>query len=292
MTIHLFILESMVCAALYTSVKGGGGPEQQRMNFDELYKEVSFLSRLFRGEFIFPTEGFNHNLKVAIQRLEADDVLLLTKEGTQVVAVELSERERESHRENFDFYCFLVWPFIEATWLGAVSLMMLTPPHGWTLADHWADAKNVHDMAQLLGKTLYHQGDLSYYEAVNKETLKNCYSRFAEEGIIVTRRTPSPKSSEVLTLADDWLPQRDSTGELVPSGRLWEFTEAISQSRREGKNRRDGISVRKRVLGLIDIVGKQIWEDKAHEKTGAMTGQGTQSRKRGRRSDMQPVAKI
>jgi hypothetical protein len=292
MTIHLFILESMVCAALYTSVKGGGGPEQQKMSFEELRKEVAFLSQLFRGEFIFPTEGLDHNFQVAIERLEEDKVLLLTKDGDHVVTVELSELERESHRENFDFYCFLVWPFIEATWLGAVSLMMLAPPQGSTLTDTWLDAKKVHDMAQLLGKTLYHQGDLSYYEAVNKETLKNCYSRFAEEGIVITKRIQQPKMSQVVTLSPDWLPQRDEAGRLIPAGRLWEFTEAISHSRREGKNRRDGYSVQKRVLGLIDIVAKQIWEDKAREKDGPETTQGKKSRKRGRRSDMQPVAKL
>jgi hypothetical protein len=292
MTIHLFILESMVCAALYTTVKGGGGPEQQSMSFEELRKEVLFLSQLFRGEFIFPTEGLDHNLQLAIERLEDDKVLALTKEGDQVVAVGLSELERQSHRENFDFYCFLVWPFIEATWLGAVSLMMLAPAPGTTLTDSWLDAKKVHDMAQLLGKTLYHQGDLSYYEAVNKETLKNCYSRFAEEGIVITKRTQQPKSSQIVTLAEEWRPQRDSEGKLMPAGRLWEFTEAISHSRREGKNRRDGYSVQRRVLGLIDIVGKQIWEDKAREKDGALAAQGKKSRKRGRRSDMQPVAKL
>ena len=45
-------------------------------------------------------------------------------------SVELSDAERLCGRENYDFYCFLIWPFIEASWLGAVSLMGLTPPVG------------------------------------------------------------------------------------------------------------------------------------------------------------------
>lgn len=87
-----------------------------------------------------------------------------------------------------------------------------------------------------LGKTLYHQGDLSYFEAVNKESLKNAYQRFAEEGIIlVARRKGSTKIPATIKLAPDWTPQREpQTGKLLDRGRLWDFTEKIAQSRREG----------------------------------------------------------
>ena len=51
-----------------------------------------------------------------------------TSETEELAYIQLSDVERESGRENYDFYCFLIWPFIEASWLGAVSLMMLTPP--------------------------------------------------------------------------------------------------------------------------------------------------------------------
>ena len=45
MTIHLFISEALVSAAMYTRVKQGGGPENQRLSFDTLYNQVSFLSQ-------------------------------------------------------------------------------------------------------------------------------------------------------------------------------------------------------------------------------------------------------
>jgi hypothetical protein len=38
----------------------------------------------------------------------------------------------------------------------------------------------------------------------------------------------------------------------VPEGRLWDFIEKIAQSRREGKNRRDGATVSTRVLRLTE----------------------------------------
>ena len=46
MTIHLFISEALVSAAMYIKVKQGGGPENQRISFDALYDQVSFLSQV------------------------------------------------------------------------------------------------------------------------------------------------------------------------------------------------------------------------------------------------------
>ena len=46
MTIHLFITEALVSAAMYTRVKQGGGPDNQRISFDLLRDQVSFLSQV------------------------------------------------------------------------------------------------------------------------------------------------------------------------------------------------------------------------------------------------------
>ena len=86
-----------------------------------------------------------------------------------------------------------------------------------------------------LGKTLYHQGDLSYFEAVNKESLKNAYQRFEEEGIILLSRSKDSKLPTTVKLAHDWVPTRDESGSISQCGRLWEFTEMIAQSRSEGQ---------------------------------------------------------
>lgn len=274
MTIHLFILQSLVSVGMYIRIKQGGGPENQRISHQELYDYVSFLSQLFRGEFIFPTEGLAANLEKTLRGLEMDNVLRVIRVSSDLARieyVELSPVERESGRENYDFYCFLLWPFVEASWLGAVSLMMLTPPPSPSSSSSnpsstdstdspWLDIKKVQDRAQLLGKTLYHQGDLSYFEAVNKETLKNAYTRFEDEGILLVRRSKDPRVPSACRLAPDWIPARDAaTGRLLAEGKLWQFAERISQSRREGKNRRDGKTVRRRVLSLVDLVGGPLW---------------------------------
>ncbi|KAL8997975.1 MAG: hypothetical protein Q9169_002897 [Polycauliona sp. 2 TL-2023] len=289
MTIHLFISEALVCAAMYTKVKQGGGPDNQRISFDELYEQVGFLSSIFRGEFIYPTAGLLVNLHRTLVGLESDGVIKLTRadpgkatnlDTHDILSVEISPTERKMGRENFDFYNFLLWPFIESTWLGAVSLMGLTPPSP-SQSDAWLNIRQAQETTQTLGKTLYHQGDLSYFEAVNKETLKNAYQLFAEEGIVLMRKSsssssnqtsPSSSSSTTTTtairLAPEWTPRRDEGGSIVPEGRLWDFIEKIAKSRREGKNRRDGATVSTRVLRLADLVGKELFETAVVEGEG------------------------
>jgi len=138
--------------------------------------------------------------------------------------------------------------------------------------EQWVDFKKAQDLAQVLGKTLYHQGDLSYYEAVNKEMLRNAFARQEEEGIMIVSRPKGSKEQPKVRLAAAWLPQRDNDGNLKAEGKLWEFCELISQGRREGKNRRDGATVKTRVLRLADLVGKELWERGIDDRTGSGSG--------------------
>ncbi|MCJ1245448.1 hypothetical protein MMC30_002652 [Trapelia coarctata] len=256
--INLFVSEALVAISMYTRVKLGGGANNQIITYEELYRQISFLSQLFRGEFIYSTEGLPSNLEKTLRGLEADTVIKVSRDPKGApLTVELSDVERQRGREDFDFYCFLIWPFCEASWLGAVSLMALTPPPGQE--DVWLDLKHVQDMAQLFGKTLYHQGDLSYFEAVNKETLKNAYQRFEGEGIILLSKPRDSKAPTTIKLAPDWTPKRDGQGKIKAEGRLWDFTEGIAKSRREGKNRRDGATVSTRVLALADKAGRELY---------------------------------
>ncbi|KIN00347.1 hypothetical protein OIDMADRAFT_164737 [Oidiodendron maius Zn] len=293
MTIHLFISEALVSASMYTRVKLGGGPENQKITYDELRKQVLFLSSLFRGEFIYPTEGLVVNLDNTVRGLETDKVVELDRDREgKITAVGLSNVERRAGHENYDFYCFLIWPFVEAFWLGAVSLLALVPPLG-DKRDGWLDLKKCQDSAQLLGKTLYHQGDLSYFEAVNKETLKNSWTRFEEEGIITVLKSKSSKTLPRTKLSSNWTPRRDpKTGLIVAEGRLWDFIEKIAQSRREGKNRKDGATVSTRVLRLTEIISKTLFNTDTTSDSLSEEDKTTLHQKRQRRKAMQPRANL
>jgi 1-acyl-sn-glycerol-3-phosphate acyltransferase len=281
MTIHLFISQALVCAALYLKVKLGGGEDTQKISYASLREYVLFLSQLFRAEFIFDTRPLDENLRDTLKTLEDDRVVRTASENGEVTSIELHPEERATGRENFDFYCFLIWPYIEAAWLGAISLFMLAPPPTTaattTDSESWVDFKQAQDLAQLLGKTLYHQGDLSYYEAVNKEALRNAYARQEEEGIVLVSRVKEGKAQPKVRLDAAWMPARDEQGKLKAEGPLWEFCEKISMGRREGKNRRDGATVRTRVLGLAELVGRALWEE---DSVGA--GDGKKARRKAR----------
>lgn len=94
---------------------------------------------------------------------------------------------------------------------------------------------------------------------MNKETLKNAYQRFEEEGIVTVAKSRDDRVPPTLKLAREWTLRRDGqSGMMIAEGKLWEFAELISQFRREGKNRRDGATVRNRVLSLADLVGRQL----------------------------------
>lgn len=150
MTIHLFIYEALVSAAMYTRIKRGGGPSNQDIPYAELRDQVLFLSSLFRGEFIFSGAGLDVNLDNTLRGLEADHVVRLDKdENGSITTIGLSDEERKAGRENYDFYCFLIWPFIEASWLAAVSLMGLTPPEGKN-GDIWIGEAKAQNNAQLV----------------------------------------------------------------------------------------------------------------------------------------------
>lgn len=131
-----------------------------------------------------------------------------------------------------------------------------------------------------LGKTLYHQGDLSYFEAVNKEALKNAYSRFEEEGIIVITKSPDSSVKVSVRVASDWTIKRDTTsGDVSLSGRLWDFTERIARSRREGKQRRDGVTVSSRVISMASRLGVALYQDnEAQTVPATIEGAGASSK--------------
>jgi glycerol-3-phosphate O-acyltransferase len=104
--IHLFVSEVIISVALYTKIKQGGGPSNQRISYRELWAQCEFLSQLLKTEFVFElARTLTDNIDKALAGLEKDEIIVWNKDaGT----IELSAKERNHGRENYDFYCFLV----------------------------------------------------------------------------------------------------------------------------------------------------------------------------------------
>ena len=109
--IHLFVSEVIISAALYTKIKQGGGPTNQKISYGELWSQCEFLSQLFKTEFVFELgKTLTDNIDKALAGLEKDRVIVWNKDES---TIELSTSERECGRENYDFYCFLVFSLEE-----------------------------------------------------------------------------------------------------------------------------------------------------------------------------------
>ncbi|CAG8544898.1 12251_t:CDS:10 [Ambispora gerdemannii] len=262
---HLFVSEAILSAAMYTKIKQGGAKSTQRLTFNVVLEEVTFLSKLLKVEFVYHPGKIKENLEITLDGLKNDNVFAYVDDF-----VELSDTERKNGREIYDFYCFLIWPFIETYWLAAIALFSMTPPYSSpepttmivdqtttqkTIPIVWFNERDFHNKCQLFGKTLYYQGDLSYFEAISKETLKNAFIRYEQIGIIKVERSQNSKVPTTIALCPDYVPTRNAEGAIEASGKLWDFVEHVGKFRREGKNRRDNMTVSSRVLRLAEMVG-------------------------------------
>lgn len=103
-------------------------------------------------------------------------------------------------------------------------------------------------------------------------------TRFEAEGILNVVKSRDPKIPPRLQLEPSWRPPRDpETGRILPQGKLWDFTEHIASSRREGKNRRDGATVSTRVLRLTDQLGRKMFEEAAKAEVSRLNEEDRES---------------
>ncbi|CEQ41343.1 SPOSA6832_03065, partial [Sporobolomyces salmonicolor] len=220
-----------------------------------------------QNEFVYQGDGLEANAERTIASLKDDQVILVEGE-----LIGLSPEERAAGRNNFD-------------WLAAASLFALTPTSSPPSAEQpvaWFAEKAFQASAQLLAKTLFAQGDVSYWEAVNQgplcnvpnttpldltdswwrtATLSNAFQRMVDLGVILTRRsTTGNKPVALMALHPDWVPLRLEDGEIAPEGKLWSFVDRLSRFRREGKNRRDNRTVSARVFMHCSAISPEVVE--------------------------------
>lgn len=314
--IHLFVSEAIVCAAIYSKFQQPQVHQQQQqqsgstIKYSELLERVQFLSQLLSGEFVFGPEGIQTNLAQTLADLVAENVLAVevdTITGEKLVSI--SDAEVEHGKEVFEFYCFLVWPFLDGFWISLVSLFSLTPSLSSSSLSSsemdtkllWVEEKEFLAISQSLGKTLYHQGVIVYYEAVNKEI---AISHFQSEGIVVKRKA-TKESGISIAIHPQWLPirysrassgasqgasQHDTSTEelkatdIVPTGKLYDLSENVAQMRRLVRVRKDTPTLSVRVLQMVSDMESQFkkrWELSLNEAMISDEMQQDTSSKRG-----------
>lgn len=286
---HIFVHEALVCAAIYTRVKLGGPTLMQCISYEDLYTNCSFISKVLRDEFVYETTPLETNIQRSVQQMLDDHVLELSQNDGQGTAtfedwkagralLGISEQERRNGRETFDMYLFLIWPYVECYWLAAVTLLSLAPqarearavaplnaveqpyadsPNGMEHVRRvpWFLYKDLLPCTQKIGNTLYRQGELSYYEAINGATLANAFSRMEQMDMLLIRKTEEKKPARLVALHPDWVPHVEYIQQLAPHeesayvpdlpedqamvGRLVTYFNQLVAFRREGKDRRN-----------------------------------------------------
>lgn len=132
MTMHLFITEALVSVSLFPRSRVQSQLMPTRFSLEQLSQRVEFLSSLFRAEFIFPREGLEANIQQALAQLREDGIIRTLKgpSGGEFDYIEILEGMRPEDLRHLDFYCLLLWPFVESAWLAAIFLFALSPPRG------------------------------------------------------------------------------------------------------------------------------------------------------------------
>lgn len=120
--INIFISDAIVSMSLYATVKGIGTQYNPRsILYEDLLQEIGFVSQLLKTEFIYKPGRLEMITRDTIDALVKADILATDKEtGDEFVT--LSPAEAQNGRENFDFFCFLLWPFLECYWLSCGGL--------------------------------------------------------------------------------------------------------------------------------------------------------------------------
>ncbi|KAI9175858.1 hypothetical protein H9P43_006222 [Blastocladiella emersonii ATCC 22665] len=210
---HHFIAEAILCASIEVGLREQRGGVA--MTYHQLLRDVAWLSQIFKREFIYPPGGVLDNMNVTLKSLKRNEVL--------------GDIDQILDREKFDFYCFLIWPFVETYWLACVSLLLLDPTRSWgddgdgegaaaaadgsvplrsTASDDpvvaprrptWFLESAFTNQVQELAKVLYYEGELTYFESINKEILKNAWNSFQEAGIIVYQSNPGSDAPPATT---------------------------------------------------------------------------------------------
>lgn len=239
----LFVSEAITCIALYTLNRRNFGATLPR---EQLEAKVKFLSSLLANEFVYKPEGLDMNLSRTLEILEKQNVVTMRGQDEIILNVQ----EIVHGLPVFDFYCYLVWPFIDGYWSTCLSLFALPPNSEITERDFLK-------MAQKIARTLYAEGEIVHSEALNKELIKFAVGRFASDGIVQQWRT-ADRNVPMMSVTPRWQPKVDAEGHIMLEGPLYELTEEIARSRNKKLKYGVFMSVSARMLDIIQPVAASI----------------------------------
>lgn len=254
MCVHVFVHQAIIAAALHKQMRQD--PALQELQVDAMRKDVAFLSRLLKVEFVFasvtsaslepPAEGkaaapaprtpvhdrgafspqqqtaLLHNFQVALDHLTEAKIIDVSNDMIKLDKLRRIRRNDDVQvwNEHFIFLCCLIWPVIESYWVVLAGLVYVLR-HGLTNISEAETVSRIHAFS----KTLLSLGYVHYPEGAFVEPLRAALRTYVEMGHVQYTRPAG--GAWKLSLG----PVYQSAGEQAGCQALQHFLEEVASYR-------------------------------------------------------------
>lgn len=180
----------------------------------------------------FSTTVLMRNFESALEQMAAVGAVEVGADTAVIRLTQLRRAKRKGAYEmwnaHFTFLCFLVWPFIESYWLVLAGLLAVFR-RGTTVVGASFITSRLQDFA----KTLFHLGDLHFYEAASKERLGMALKMYETMGVINRLRVLDDRGSPIAMLQLGAKYQgKDGLAKLA------ELVDSVASYRRRGRDQK------------------------------------------------------
>ena len=199
-TVHVFVEKAILAAALHSFMRHE--LDRRFVTRKELIERTGILSNLLKTEFVFSGKsdkvkesfGGKKDSKSRVAAVSGETALemnfrlateAMLDSGTITVDPEdpdkilLQSTDPELWSPEFTFLCMLVWPFIESYWLALAGIVGVFCNRSEknvrkqrVLAEQLIQEETFVTQLQAFGLTLFHLGNLNFYESISKESLR------------------------------------------------------------------------------------------------------------------------
>jgi len=170
---------------------------------------------------------------------------LLAIDGDQVTIASKAETR-------LSFVSQMVWPLIDAYWIGSISLVSLQP-------DLRVQRKVIVERMQWIAEKMFVENNIHHYESSSMETLQNCVDLLAKQGLIkctptvIGKKGKSPGVEvEVVELTAEYREGSDREA----SKKLHDWIERIAMFRKPSNNYATPHGLRSAVITDFPVLAK------------------------------------
>jgi len=187
--LHLFLKESFILCALTSLINQTLNVKMSSLAnnsvaVSDVIKEAQFLSELLRFEFIDTLEPMKvEELERTLENLEKREIVTIKRENNFIEINPYFNRKVGAENNNtisisskVNFYCSLVWPFVDSYWVAAIVLNE-QKPNGNSIS-------SLIQQMQSVTESLLTEGTLLHQESCSSDTLKNALMIFQTWNVI------------------------------------------------------------------------------------------------------------